>query len=263
MLQNKDVYNLPAVAGNYAGYAHLQRPEQTILSLMLPDLPKARMLDLGVGGGRTTVHFADKVCKYVGADYSERMIMECRKRFAGCPPHISFEVCDARSLGQFEAGSFDFILFSHNGIDYVSHEDRLQILKEVHRVGKLGGRFCFSTHNLNYCANLFELRRMVSLDPRLAVRTAKRLVLRFCYNWRVRTATVRNSPYIVFNDGAHRRKLQTHYIRPHEQIEQLREAFAGIRVFGLTTGAEIEDQTQLRNIEDPWLYYLCQIKKRG
>jgi len=49
----------------YARYSNLQPPEETILHLMLPSLPTARMLDLGVGGGRTTVHFANRVREYV------------------------------------------------------------------------------------------------------------------------------------------------------------------------------------------------------
>jgi len=257
---NKDVYDLPALAAAYARYSYLQPPEETILHLMLPSLPTARMLDVGVGGGRTTVYFSSRVREYVGIDYSESMIMECRNRFAGCPPHISFKVCDARSMQMFEHGSFDFILFSHNGIDCVSHEDRLKILTEIRRLGRPGGYFCFSSHNLNWCTNLFELRRMISLDPRLAVRTAKRVVLRFLYNWRVRAATVRNSQYIVFNDGAYHRKMQMYYIRPLAQIAQLGEAFTDIRVFSLTTGAEIEDPNRLRSAEDCWLYYLCRIK---
>ena len=36
-----------------------------------------------------------------------------------------------------------------------------------------------------------------------------------------------------------------------------------MRVFSLATGAEIEDQSKLRTVEDPWLYYLCKIKERG
>ncbi len=262
-LGNRDVYDLPGVAADYAQQSHLQLPEQTILRLMLPSLPAARMLDLGVGGGRTTVHFANRVREYVGADYSESMIRECRKRFAGCPAHVSFTVCDARSMDLFEAGSFDFILFSHNGIDYVSPEDRLKTLKEIRRVAKPGASFCFSTHNLNWCANLFDLRRVINLNPRMAGRSAKRLVLRFLYNRDVRVAQVRNAPYLVLNDGAHRGKLQTHYIRPLAQIAQLSEAFTDIRVFSLTTGAELEDQNELRRIEDPWLYYLCQIRQPG
>lgn len=260
MIENKSVYDAPAVAADYGRQAHLQPAEETILQMMRPHLPKAKMLDLGVGGGRTTLHFAHLVREYVGADYSEAMIIECRKRFSGFPTHISFKLCDARSMQMFENGSFDFILFSHNGIDCVSHEDRLKILQQIQRVGRSGGYFCFSTHNLNWAVNLFELRRMISLDPRLALRTAKRVALRCFYNWRVRASAVKNSPYILFNDGAHHRKMQMHYIRPLEQIAALSEAFGDIRVFSSITGAEIGDQIKLRCVEDPWLYYLCKIK---
>ena len=218
------------------------------------------MLDLGVGGGRTTLHFAKWAREYVGADYSESMIHECRRRFSTYPDHISFAVCDARSMAMFENGFFDFILFSFNGIDYVAHADRLKILKEIRRVGKPGGWFCFSSHNLNSCAQLFKLPRMVSLNPIFARRTAKRLVIRFLYNWRVRTATVMHSPYMMINDGSHARQLRTYYIRPEEQLAQLSMDFSDVQVFSLATGAHVQAQNELRNVEDSWLYYLCRIR---
>src|SRR5262249_12955489 len=162
--------------------SHLQPPEETILRLLLPGLATARMLDLGVGGGRTTLHFAKWVHEYVGADYSPSMITACQKRFSGYPAHISFQVCDARALGLFESASFDFVLFSFNGLDYVGHDDRLKILQEIRRVGNPGGHFCFSSHNLNWCAQFFEWRRMLSLNPTIAARAAKRLLRRYLYN---------------------------------------------------------------------------------
>jgi ubiquinone/menaquinone biosynthesis C-methylase UbiE len=260
MIHNEDVYRLARVASDYARQSNLYPPEETILRLMLPVLPRARMLDLGVGGGRTTLHFAKWACEYVGADYSESMIDECRRRFSAYPDHISFAVCDARSMEMFASGSFDFILFSFNGIDYVAQADRLKILKEIRRVGKPGGWFCFSSHNLNSCAQLFELPRMVSLNPRFARRTAKRIVIRFLYNWRVRTSTVMRSPYMMLNDGSHARQLRTYYIRPEEQLAQLREDFTDVQVFSLVTGAEVRGQSELRNVEDSWIYYLCRIR---
>jgi ubiquinone/menaquinone biosynthesis C-methylase UbiE len=260
MLQNEKFYAAADAARAYGLESNLRPPEETILRMMLPHLPTAKMLDIGVGGGRTTLHFAKWVRAYVGTDYSNSMITECQKRFSGYPDHISFMACDARSMEMFADGSFDFVLFSFNGIDYVSHDDRMKILQEVRRVGKPGGYFCFSTHNLNWAANLFELRRMISFDPRLARQTAKRVALRYFYNWRVRAATVRNSPYAVINDGGHGGKLLTYYIRPLEQIAQLKENFTDIRVFSVATGAEIEDPGQLKSIEDQWLYYLCRMK---
>lgn len=37
------------------------------------------MLDIAVGAGRTTLHFASLIKSYVGIDYSSGMITECKK----------------------------------------------------------------------------------------------------------------------------------------------------------------------------------------
>lgn len=259
MTRNEHVYGLPEVAAAYAQGSALLPPEETILNLLLPELRTARMLDLGVGGGRTTLHFARYVREYVGGDYSATMIRECERRFASYPNRFSFMVCDARSLQMFVNGSFDFILFSLNGIDSVDHSDRLTILKEIRRVGKPGGWFCFSSHNLNFAARHWELRQIVSLNPRFAKRTAKGLVLRFVYNWRIRAATLRRSQYMMINEWAHSRRVVTYYIRPEEQLSQLSEHFTDVRVFSFASGCEIHEESELRNVQDMCLYYLCRI----
>lgn len=258
VIRNEVIYGLPDVAASYAQQSDLYPPEETIFQLMLPHLSYVRMLDLGVGGGRTTLHFAKRVRQYVGADYSENMIAECRRRFSTYPEHVSFAVCDARSMETFASGSFDFVLFSFNGIDYVSHADRLRIFEEVRRVAKPGGWFCFSSHNLNSCDQLFKLSRMISFNPGLAKRTVKRIVIRFFYNWRVRSATVSRAPFIMINDGSHRRQLLTYYVRPEEQLMQLRDGFTDLCVFSLT-GTEV-NRSDLLSIQDPWLYYFCRTK---
>lgn len=257
MLQNKKVFDATSVAQGYASQSHLHPPEETILRLLLPHLSGAKMLDIGVGGGRTTLHFAKWVREYVGTDYSESMITECLRRFAGYPSNISFRVCDARSMEMYPDNSFDFVLFSFNGIDTVGHEDRLKILQEAHRVTKAGGHFCFSTHNLNWAVNLFEWQRLISLNPRKLMHTVKRLGLRVLYNSKVRLATVRSAPYVMFNDGAHYRQMLVYYVRPVEQLAQLQKNFTEVRIFSLAAGQEIKDLGQLKTIEDSWLYYLC------
>ena len=90
-------------------------------------------------------------------------------------------------------------------------------------------------------------------------RTAKRLILRFVYNWRVRDASLRRSPYMTINDGIHLRQLLTYYIRPEEQLSQLNQYFTDIRVFSSVSGSEIVGRSELQNIQDAWLYYLCKM----
>ncbi len=260
MDSNETLYGLADVAEGYAQQSDLQPAEETIRRKMLPLLPTGRMLDIGVGGGRTTIHFAKQVSEYVGTDYVESMVTVCEQRFSDYPAHVSFQVCDARAMEEFETDSFDFVLFSYNGIDSVSHEDRRLILEEMRRVGKPGGYVAFSTHNMNSVRDMFAFRWMISLNPKRIRRTVKRLLLRFFYNRHVRKDALRTAPYLRLHDEAHKGKVINHYIRPTMQVEQLKELFAEVQVFSSVTGVEMEDATELKNNQDAWLYYLCRIK---
>ena len=105
------------------------------------------MLDMGVGGGRTTRYFLPMASSYIGADYAPNMIAECKKKFKS---KKIFEVLDVRNMGKFSDNMFDFILFSYNGIDSFGPEDRETALKEIKRVLRSDGYFSFSTHNINW-----------------------------------------------------------------------------------------------------------------
>ena len=102
------------------------------------------ILDLGVGGGRTTPYLSSIAGDYVGADYSEGMVAVCRKRF----PNLEFRHCDATDMRQFTDDEFDAVVFSFNGIDYIrSDEARARCLSETARVLRPGGIFIVSSHN--------------------------------------------------------------------------------------------------------------------
>jgi len=127
---------------HYAGLNYLTSAEQLLFETHLK--PRAALLDLGVGGGRTTPHLSSIASTYVGIDYSEEMIRACRIKY----PMLRFEVADATDLSAFETGSFDAIVFSFNGIDYlVPDEKRQRCLRECHRLLKVGGTLIFSSHN--------------------------------------------------------------------------------------------------------------------
>lgn len=231
-MSNQATWKAPDVVDEYARACDLQPPEGAVLELLRDRLPDMSMLDLGVGGGRTTLHFADRVKEYVGLDYSEEMIAACRRRFAISevkPAALSFIVGDARALARFPASYFDFILFSFNGIDYVSARQRPAVFREVRRVGRNQGLFFFSTHNLQA---LHTFGDKFKLHDR-----------------------------VIINDGVHGGRLRTYYVRPAVQLKELRRYFSDVVVYTLASGAPLPRAAALDTITDPWVYYLCTIHK--
>jgi ubiquinone/menaquinone biosynthesis C-methylase UbiE len=106
--------------------------------------PGSAILDLGVGGGRTTSYLANRASRYVGVDYAAAMVETCQAKFPG----LEFVVADAANLQAFPDASFDVVVFSFNGIDYVlPDESRRRCLGHIHRVLKAGGVMIFSSHN--------------------------------------------------------------------------------------------------------------------
>jgi ubiquinone/menaquinone biosynthesis C-methylase UbiE len=201
---------------------HLQKPEETVLNELRAKLPKMRMLDIGVGVGRTTHHFASLAKEYIGVDYSKNMIRACRRKFRNYPKKISFEVADARDLNLFGDNYFDFVLFSFNGIDCMNHDDRLKTLREIRRVTKNGGYFCFSAHNLNYAWKLGTFK--LSRKPVELLRESRRLFLKRLFNrkiWKIlRRKNQRKQQHMIITEvGTAIPKIKMYYIAPKEQID--------------------------------------------
>jgi len=260
IVANKDAYNAAYVVEEYAAYSHLQAPERTILQLLRDKLPTMSMLDIGVGGGRTTVHFSSLVRRYVGADYAEDMVDACRKRFAQAPDSVSFQVADARHMPQFADEEFDFVLFSFNGIDGLSHDDRQLVYKEIRRILKPGGYFCFSAHNLNQSPSLFHFSRWrLSWNFKKTWQYLRKLyLLSRVYNKQTDIRQLPDKPYAIIIDGAHDYQLKHYYIRPLEQIRQLEPYFKDVSVYALSgQGQRIENAQLLKTIDHAWIYYLC------
>jgi ubiquinone/menaquinone biosynthesis C-methylase UbiE len=259
---NQSAYEVKRVVEDYATASELQPPEATILRILDPELRNMRVLDIGVGGGRTTVHLAPRVKDYVGIDSSHTMIAVCKGRFAGLPPDkVSFQFGDVRSMAMFPDHRFDFILFSFNGLDCVNEIDRMKAMKEIHRIGKPGGYFCFSAHNMGCLHQVFEFKWQLTWNPkRLARNLIKWFIVRFYLNRHTSLEKMKASPYVVVNDGAHRFRMLHYYIWPSEQLEQLAPLFDDIRVFGLNTGEEVTGREDLDRLDDGWFYYLCKFK---
>lgn len=249
--RNRKLYSDAPVVKHYARASELQPAERAIFTRIAHELAGATLLDIGVGGGRTTVHLAPLVKRYVGLDYSPAMLTAVRSRFPD--PAYEFLLGDARSL-PFSDDEFDIVLFSHNGIDYVDHDDRLVILREVHRVLWPGGTFVFSTHNLGRDDLRFEGAPDEGLFSR-AIRAPGRARLR-AHN--PEHERLRDRPYAILNDGAFAFRAATYHIHVSAQIDQLASAgFRTVTVLGGRDGRDVDTTAACDRVRDPWLYFVC------
>lgn len=139
---NLQTYDAPEVAAHYAALDYLTPCERVLFETYVRS--GSAILDLGVGGGRTTAYLANRASRYVGVDYAPAMVKACQTKFPG----LEFAVADAANLSIFPDASFDVVVFAFNGIDYVlPEESRRSCFGHIHRVLKAGGVVIFSSHN--------------------------------------------------------------------------------------------------------------------
>ena len=119
--------------------------EAAALAALGDRLDGARVLDLGVGAGRTTALVRERSSTYLGIDVTPEMVELGKQRF----PDADLRVADARDLRSICADeSFDIVMFSFNGIDAVDHAGRIAVIEEARRVLAPGGLFLFSSLNM-------------------------------------------------------------------------------------------------------------------
>jgi len=260
MAPNKQTWESEETVTLYRLQEGLQKPEKTILRLLQSVIAGGRVLDIGVGAGRTTPYFSQAAREYIGIDYSPGMIAACREKFRGASQSLSFIVCDVRDMHCFGDHSFDFVMFSYNGLDYLPPEDRQAALGEIKRVCRPGGYFAFSTHNMHSAPRLFRL--LPKCDswqwPYMIYVNHRRRAL----NPHFRQLLKRK--FAIFNDGALNFRLWTYYVEPRHQIEQLHAVgFTDVRVFSLSDGSEIKTMELLDENRDSWLYFCMPQVARG
>lgn len=230
----------------------LQPPEAHIFQqLLAEELRDARILELGVGTGRVTKHLLELTPNLVGIDYAPNMVAICKERF----PDAEFHEADVRDLSAFRDDEFDCVVFSYNGLDYISHEDRLTALNEIWLVLKPGGRFVFSTHNL--CGAEFpgpwSLKNIAfTPDPILLAKRCYAYGRGILNHLRNRRHQEEGDGYRIGNDALNYTIL-TYYISPEAQFDQLEEFnFGDARLFDLA-GSELRAGEPTLT---PWIYYV-------
>jgi ubiquinone/menaquinone biosynthesis C-methylase UbiE len=249
----------------YRSWSHLLPPEQIVFERLAEELPSMRVLDIGVGGGRTTVNLAPRVREYVGVDMDPGMLVACEERFADRPGSVSFLQCNAVSLAPFADSSFDFVIFSFNGIDYLRWPERRRALEEMFRVLRPGGYMLFSCHNLNSLHKLYWLKRTSGVKEFL-LEAMRYALVRLC-NGRVQSLQKRD--HVQFYDVIYlttpkrflvslfRRLGRFCYSKPQAQVRQLEEI--GWRILGTYAekGALLATAEERNASEDFWLHYFC------
>lgn len=241
----------------------LKPAEHSALVLLADSIGELDMLDLGVGAGRTAYTFAPLVRRYVGLDFSPRLIERARRRI-GENARIKFVTGDARDLSPLredpEFRGFDFVLFSFSGIDAVDHAGRLQVLTQVHDVLKPTGRFQFSSHSTKALPldterplpDAMRGSRVYKLLSPLAARRYRKAAE--AANAGIDFETMRRQGWTIVRDPAFGFSLDVYYIDPAQQVDQLREAGFSVEAIYNIPGDKVDLPYAGR---DPWLDYLC------
>jgi ubiquinone/menaquinone biosynthesis C-methylase UbiE len=139
---NCEVYDRPEVAAFYRRDEQLQEAEKYLFGRYIA--PGSNVIDIGVGGGRTTEALSRSARSYLGVDYAPAMVAMCRDRF----PQLRFEVADATNLSHIVDDAFDATVFSANGIDAIQTDaERMQCLRELRRITRPSGCIILSSHN--------------------------------------------------------------------------------------------------------------------
>lgn len=250
--KNRAIYNRPEEVKNYSEALDLQPAEHGIVKYLNGCLSRCDMLDVGVGGGRTTEYFIDRVSSYVGIDYADEMVKVCRSKYQ----KGEFMLANAASLIGFGDGTFDFVLFSFNGIDCLDKVERQHAMDESFRVLRKGGHFAFSSHNPGYLPALRDKYKiLVTRSAGVTYRSIARF-FSFWFHNRYGFNFLRNGMIPVY-EGDFGFSGTLMYVDPDLQADLIaRSGFELVEAFECDT-EEPAVRSSLRSSRCPWIYYLC------
>ncbi|MBF0446773.1 MAG: class I SAM-dependent methyltransferase [Magnetococcales bacterium] len=252
-IEKANVSAFDAAVKSHLELSPLHAPEVMIFLDYIEQIRDKRVLDAGCGTGRTSHFLKYLTTSYLGFDYSAKMVETAKARY----PNLDLRVLNAKNLDSLDDQSFDFILFSYNGIDYVNQEDRLTILSELHKKLSPNGLLAFSSHNLSHLKSkkIRPPRFGLSLNPCRAINKIKNWWIKSRNYRRIVNQQVWADEYAIVVDGGIDFSLLTYYSSAETQIRQLQNAgFEVLRLYD-TNGHVLEGT--LENSHSPWIHYVA------
>ena len=259
--QNRARYGRPDVAAQYRDLrSWVDRGESRVFLDVAGEVRGQPILDVGVGGGRTSWWLRLLSRDYVALDYSPEMVAACRQ---ACPG-IDVRLRDARDLSDFDDEHFGLVVF--NGLDSVDHDDRRRILEEFHRVLRPEGLLVFSTFNksgpawgeapwqtMRYTASqrpraerAARLLGRMTLRPRLEIRTYQNW-------WRLKRCAEDHGGWAIGPGPADNFGVLLHFITPECERQELTGSGFDVSVMFTDNGRPMKP---LESAADSFWFYV-------
>lgn len=120
-------------------------------------LADGALLDVGCGFGRHAIPLAAAGFRVTGVDRSATLLDEARRRAGASDDGPAFVNADYREL-PFADASFDAAINLYSSLGYLGDEEDTQVLAEVARVLRPGGRLVIETMHRDLLVRIFAER---------------------------------------------------------------------------------------------------------
>ena len=233
-------------------------PGEAVALAEVSEQRRGRVLDIAVGGGRTTALLQPEAASYVGLDVDERMIDLARRRF----PAADLRLGDAAELGDLPEAAFDLILVSFNSIDVLDHDQRRGAMQAMARALSADGRVVLSSLNLegtSFDERPWRLVGPTRADTRGQVRDHLRHPLRLPrglrYYRRTRRASADGPGWGLRPLRAHEFRFVVHFATLGSTVAMLRDA--GLEVVSAFTDRGVELDPAAAHTDADYVHYVC------